>query len=155
MALVLLLIIGLCCAPSWILLHADNPVEMSGHLVMIAGCLLAVKRDGLFPAVRVFGFQRSLCILSRKFCFSDTGCLTLSQYILLDPILMFFIMAAILSMVKYNSCADRSEIPSRWAGEGGGNHGSPEVWLWQGLLGYLRDLHSSLVYEEHAFRLFF
>ncbi|PNJ65160.1 POMT2 isoform 4 [Pongo abelii] len=39
-------------------------------------------------------------------CFSDTGCLTLSQYILLDPILMFFIMAAMLSMVKYNSCAD-------------------------------------------------
>uniref|UniRef100_A0A7N8XP28 Protein O-mannosyl-transferase 2 n=1 Tax=Mastacembelus armatus TaxID=205130 RepID=A0A7N8XP28_9TELE len=32
----------------------------------------------------------------------DTGCITISQYILLDPILMFFIMAAVLSMVKFN-----------------------------------------------------
>nr|XP_020469607.1 protein O-mannosyl-transferase 2 isoform X1 [Monopterus albus]XP_020469608.1 protein O-mannosyl-transferase 2 isoform X1 [Monopterus albus] len=32
----------------------------------------------------------------------DTGCITVSQYILLDPILMFFIMAAVLSMVKFN-----------------------------------------------------
>ncbi|OBS79041.1 hypothetical protein A6R68_18580 [Neotoma lepida] len=47
-------------------------------------------------------------------CFSDTGCLTLSQYILLDPILMFFIMAAMLSMVKYNSCADRPFSAPWW-----------------------------------------
>lgn len=33
---------------------------------------------------------------------TDTGCITISQYILLDPILMFFIMAAVLSMVKFN-----------------------------------------------------
>ncbi|KAF7201947.1 protein O-mannosyl-transferase 2 [Nothobranchius furzeri] len=32
----------------------------------------------------------------------DTGCITISQYILLDPILMFFIMAAVLSMVKFS-----------------------------------------------------
>lgn len=32
----------------------------------------------------------------------DTGCITISQYILLDPILMFFIMAAVLSMIKFN-----------------------------------------------------
>ncbi|XP_058148957.1 protein O-mannosyl-transferase 2 isoform X2 [Dasypus novemcinctus] len=44
----------------------------------------------------------------------DTGCLTLSQYILLDPILMFFIMAAMLSMVKYNSCADRPFSAPWW-----------------------------------------
>ncbi|XP_047394395.1 protein O-mannosyl-transferase 2 isoform X1 [Sciurus carolinensis] len=45
----------------------------------------------------------------------DTGCLTLSQYILLDPILMFFIMAAMLSMVKYNSCADRPFSAPWWS----------------------------------------
>lgn len=33
---------------------------------------------------------------------TDTGCITISQYILLDPILMFFIMAAVLSTVKFN-----------------------------------------------------
>lgn len=38
---------------------------------------------------------------------ADTGCITLSQYILLDPILMFFLMGAVLSMVKCNACADR------------------------------------------------
>uniref|UniRef100_A0A672GBU2 Protein O-mannosyl-transferase 2 n=1 Tax=Salarias fasciatus TaxID=181472 RepID=A0A672GBU2_SALFA len=32
----------------------------------------------------------------------DTGCITISQYILLDPVLMFFIMAAVLSTVKFN-----------------------------------------------------
>ncbi|XP_030069613.1 protein O-mannosyl-transferase 2 isoform X2 [Microcaecilia unicolor] len=35
----------------------------------------------------------------------DTGCITLSQYILLDPILMFFIMGAVLSMVRVKSYA--------------------------------------------------
>lgn len=33
---------------------------------------------------------------------TDTGSITISQYILLDPILLFFIMAAVLSMVKFN-----------------------------------------------------
>ncbi|EHB04791.1 Protein O-mannosyl-transferase 2 [Heterocephalus glaber] len=45
----------------------------------------------------------------------DTGCLTLSQYILLDPILMFFIMAAMLSMVKYRSCANRPFSAPWWS----------------------------------------
>ncbi|NXM74019.1 POMT2 transferase, partial [Serilophus lunatus] len=44
----------------------------------------------------------------------DTGCITLSQYILLDPILMFFLMGAVLSMVKCNSCADRPFSASWW-----------------------------------------
>ncbi|KAI1895490.1 hypothetical protein AGOR_G00106800 [Albula goreensis] len=37
----------------------------------------------------------------------DTGCITLSQYILLDPILMFFIMGSVLSMVQFNQQKDR------------------------------------------------
>ncbi|NXR10126.1 POMT2 transferase, partial [Semnornis frantzii] len=44
----------------------------------------------------------------------DTGCITLSQYILLDPILMFFLMGAVLSMVKCNSYADRPFSASWW-----------------------------------------
>ncbi|KAG2457565.1 POMT2 transferase, partial [Polypterus senegalus] len=32
----------------------------------------------------------------------DTGCITISQYILLDPILMFFILGSVLSNVKFN-----------------------------------------------------
>lgn len=127
-ALVLLLIIGVCCALSWVLLLADNPVVINGRLVMTARCLLAMQR-GLFLAVECLVFRDLLSLFwPASSYFSDTGCLTLSQYILLDPILMFFIMAAMLSMVKYNSCADRSEIPS-WVGGGGGR----AVWVLTGL----------------------
>lgn len=44
----------------------------------------------------------------------DTGCITISQYILLDPILMFFIMAAVLSMVKFNLQRYRPFTASWW-----------------------------------------
>uniref|UniRef100_A0AAY4BHR6 Protein O-mannosyl-transferase 2 n=1 Tax=Denticeps clupeoides TaxID=299321 RepID=A0AAY4BHR6_9TELE len=43
-----------------------------------------------------------------------TGCITISQYILLDPILMFFIMAAVLSMVKFNRQISSPFSPSWW-----------------------------------------
>jgi len=49
---------------------------------------------------------------------TDTGSITISQYILLDPILMFFIMGAVLSMVKFNQ--QRSRYRSRLP-----NHTSP------------------------------
>ncbi|XP_076017881.1 protein O-mannosyl-transferase 2 isoform X2 [Genypterus blacodes] len=51
----------------------------------------------------------------------DTGCITISQYILLDPILMFFIMAAVLSMIKFNQQEFRP-FTSPW-------------WLWLVLTG--------------------
>ncbi|XP_061552168.1 protein O-mannosyl-transferase 2 [Phycodurus eques] len=44
----------------------------------------------------------------------DTGCITISQYILLDPILLFFIMAAVLSMVKFNQQKDRPFSAPWW-----------------------------------------
>ncbi|XP_077395910.1 protein O-mannosyl-transferase 2 isoform X2 [Festucalex cinctus] len=44
----------------------------------------------------------------------DTGCITISQYILLDPILLFFIMAAVLSMVKFNQQKDRPFTAPWW-----------------------------------------
>lgn len=47
-------------------------------------------------------------------CLTDTGCITISQYILLDPILMFFIMAAVLSMVKFNQQSCRYPL---WNGK--------------------------------------
>ncbi|XP_043842130.1 protein O-mannosyl-transferase 2 [Dromiciops gliroides] len=58
--------------------------------------------------------SRPAAFLTAALLTFDTGCLTLSQYILLDPILMFFIMAAMLSMVKHNSCADRPFSASWW-----------------------------------------
>jgi dolichyl-phosphate-mannose-protein mannosyltransferase len=37
----------------------------------------------------------------------DVGILTLTRYILLDPILLFFVMASVLGMMKFHSCKDR------------------------------------------------
>ena len=37
----------------------------------------------------------------------DTGFLTLSQYILLDPFLLLFISAAVLCYVEFTAMADR------------------------------------------------
>ncbi|KAM9788125.1 protein O-mannosyl-transferase 2 [Syngnathus typhle] len=44
----------------------------------------------------------------------DTGCITICQYILLDPILLFFIMAAVFSMVKFKQQKDRPFSASWW-----------------------------------------
>ncbi|XP_077319734.1 protein O-mannosyl-transferase 2 [Lithobates pipiens] len=49
----------------------------------------------------------SAALLAALLILLDTGCITLSQYILLDPILMFFIMAAVFSMVKFNTWSGR------------------------------------------------
>ncbi|KAM5243840.1 protein O-mannosyl-transferase 2 isoform 3-T3 [Hipposideros larvatus] len=69
-----------------------------------------------FAYLTVLELSRSLpaALLAAALLTFDTGCLTLSQYILLDPILLFFIMAAMLSMVKYNSCADRPFSAPWW-----------------------------------------
>lgn len=37
----------------------------------------------------------------------DVGMITLSQYILLDPILMFFIVGSVLGMVQFRSQSER------------------------------------------------
>uniref|UniRef100_A0A8C9XH70 Protein O-mannosyl-transferase 2 n=1 Tax=Sander lucioperca TaxID=283035 RepID=A0A8C9XH70_SANLU len=46
--------------------------------------------------------SHSAALITAILLIFDTGFITISQYILLDPILMFFIMAAVLSMVKFN-----------------------------------------------------
>ncbi|TEA38099.1 hypothetical protein DBR06_SOUSAS5810037 [Sousa chinensis] len=76
-----------------------------------------------FAYLTVLELSQSLpaALLTAALLTFDTGCLTLSQYILLDPILMFFIMAAMLSMVKYNSYANRP-FSAPW-------------WLWLSLTG--------------------
>ncbi|KAB0389925.1 hypothetical protein E2I00_018449, partial [Balaenoptera physalus] len=76
-----------------------------------------------FAYLTVLELSQSLpaALLTAALLTFDTGCLTLSQYILLDPILMFFIMAAMLSMVKYNSCANRP-FSAPW-------------WIWLSLTG--------------------
>lgn len=52
--------------------------------------------------------------LSASLILSDVGMLTLTQYILLDPILLFFVMGTILGMAKFNSCQDLPFSFSWW-----------------------------------------
>lgn len=63
----------------------------------------------------------AVALLASLLVLLDTGCITLSQYILLDPILMFFIMGAVLSMVTFQSSSGRP-FSAPW-------------WLWLALTG--------------------
>lgn len=47
-------------------------------------------------------------VLDFLFSFTiDVGILTLTRYILLDPILLFFVMGSVLGMIKFHSCKER------------------------------------------------
>ncbi|XP_035757838.1 protein O-mannosyl-transferase 2 isoform X4 [Egretta garzetta] len=79
-----------------------NYVGMRGFCAFLGSCLVP------FAYLTVLELSKSLpaALLTAFILIFDTGCITLSQYILLDPILMFFLMGAVLSMVKCNSSAD-------------------------------------------------
>ncbi|OPJ83264.1 protein O-mannosyl-transferase 2 isoform A [Patagioenas fasciata monilis] len=87
-----------------------NYMGMRGFCAFLGSCLVP------FAYLTVLELSKSLpaALLAAFILIFDTGCITLSQYILLDPILMFFLMGAVLSMVKYNSCADRPFSASWW-----------------------------------------
>uniref|UniRef100_A0A8D2QTD7 Protein O-mannosyl-transferase 2 n=1 Tax=Zosterops lateralis melanops TaxID=1220523 RepID=A0A8D2QTD7_ZOSLA len=87
-----------------------NYVGMRGFCAFLGSCLVP------FAYLTVLELSKSLpaALLTAFILIFDTGCITLSQYILLDPILMFFLMGAVLSMVKCNSCADRPFSASWW-----------------------------------------
>ncbi|XP_038077985.1 protein O-mannosyl-transferase 2-like isoform X2 [Patiria miniata] len=53
-------------------------------------------------------------ILAAAFIICDTGCLTLSQYILLDPILLFFIALSTYCLVKFYSVSHKPFHLSWW-----------------------------------------
>ncbi|ETE68758.1 Protein O-mannosyl-transferase 2, partial [Ophiophagus hannah] len=95
-------------------------------LIGLAGYLSGY--DGTFPFqkpgdkyeqhnyIGMRALSRSLpaAVITATILIFDTGFITISQYILLDPILMFFLMGAVLSMVKYNSYSDRSFTAPWW-----------------------------------------
>uniref|UniRef100_A0A8C4VEA1 Protein O-mannosyl-transferase 2 n=1 Tax=Gopherus evgoodei TaxID=1825980 RepID=A0A8C4VEA1_9SAUR len=87
-----------------------NYIGMRGFCAFLGSCLVP------FAYLIVLELSKSLsaALLAASILIFDTGCITLSQYILLDPILMFFLMGAVLSMVKYNSCAVRPFSAPWW-----------------------------------------
>ncbi|XP_015273849.1 PREDICTED: protein O-mannosyl-transferase 2 [Gekko japonicus] len=87
-----------------------NYIGMRGFCAFLGSCLIP------FSYLTVLELSKSLpaAMLTAAILIFDTGCITLSQYILLDPILMFFLMGAVFSMVKYNSCANRPFSAPWW-----------------------------------------
>nr|CAD7587798.1 unnamed protein product [Timema genevievae] len=62
-----------------------------------------------FAFVTVWEMTHSLAAasFSASFILCDVGILTLTRYILLDPILLFFVMGSTMAMVKFHSYRDR------------------------------------------------
>ncbi|XP_077781309.1 protein O-mannosyl-transferase 2 isoform X6 [Podarcis muralis] len=87
-----------------------NYIGMRGFCAFLGSCLVP------FSYLTVLELSKSLpaAMLTAAILIFDTGFITLSQYILLDPILMFFLMGAVLSMVKHNSCANRPFSAPWW-----------------------------------------
>uniref|UniRef100_UPI00358ED439 protein O-mannosyl-transferase 2 n=1 Tax=Myxine glutinosa TaxID=7769 RepID=UPI00358ED439 len=77
-----------------------------GTLTVFLGYLTVLELTNSLPAA----------LLVAALLIFDTGLLTLSQYILLDPILLFFIMTAMYSMARFQQCHN-SPFSRRW-------------WLW-------------------------
>lgn len=67
-----------------------------------------------FLIVKELSQSHTAALITATLLLFDTGCITISQYILLDPILLFFIMAAVLSMVKFNSQRHRPFTAPWW-----------------------------------------
>ncbi|KAK9410948.1 protein O-mannosyl-transferase 2 [Crotalus adamanteus] len=87
-----------------------NSIGMRAFSALLGSCLIP------FCYLTVLELSRSLpaAIITATILIFDTGFITISQYILLDPILMFFLMGAVLSMVKYNSYSDRCFSAPWW-----------------------------------------
>ncbi|KAL2098596.1 hypothetical protein ACEWY4_005076 [Coilia grayii] len=90
---------------------------MRGFCAALGSCLPPLA----YLTVQELSGSPAAALITAALLIFDTGFITISQYILLDPILMFFIMASVFSMVKFHS--DRSRpFGVSW-------------WLWLGLTG--------------------
>ncbi|XP_056152188.1 protein O-mannosyl-transferase 2 [Lampris incognitus] len=83
---------------------------MRGFCAALGSCL------PIFAYLIVLELSQSCtaALITAALLIFDTGCITISQYILLDPILMFFIMGAVLSMVKFNQQQYRPFSAAWW-----------------------------------------
>ncbi|XP_060663188.1 protein O-mannosyl-transferase 2 [Drosophila nasuta] len=76
-----------------------------------------------FDTVYDLTHSHEAALLSAAYLIFDVGLLTLNQYILLDPILLFFMMASVWGMVKISKCtAAGGSYTFRW-------------WCWLSLTG--------------------
>lgn len=83
---------------------------MRGFCAALGSCLPPFA----FLVVWELSHSTAAALIAASLLVFDTGYITLSQYILLDPILMFFIMGAVLSMVKFKQQRLRPFSCSWW-----------------------------------------
>ncbi|XP_047467872.1 protein O-mannosyl-transferase 2 [Mugil cephalus] len=97
--------------------------EHHSYLGMRVFCAVLGSFLPVFAYLIVLDLSQShtAALITATFLIFDIGCITISQYILLDPILLFFILAAVLSMVKFNQQRYRP-FSASW-------------WFWLGLTG--------------------
>ncbi|XP_058847842.1 protein O-mannosyl-transferase 2-like isoform X2 [Acipenser ruthenus] len=90
--------------------------EEHNYAGMRAFCALLGSCLPPFAYLTVLELSKSLpaALITASLLIFDTGCITISQYILLDPILMFFILGSVLSMVKFSSHRERAFSGSWW-----------------------------------------
>ncbi|KAJ9578981.1 hypothetical protein L9F63_024911, partial [Diploptera punctata] len=87
-----------------------NYVGMRMFCTFLGACIVP------FGFIIVWELTRSLkaATFSSMFILCDVGILTLTQYILLDPILLFFVTGSVMGMVKVHSCRNRAFSSSWW-----------------------------------------
>lgn len=114
-------------------------IALSGHLTGYDGSFQfekpGDKYDGVsYIGMRVFCTFLGACIapfafitvwemtnslraaaFSALYILCDVGILTLTQYILLDPILLFFVMGSVMGMAKFHSCKSNAFSIRWWA----------------------------------------
>ncbi|CAL4078365.1 unnamed protein product [Meganyctiphanes norvegica] len=91
--------------------------EGVNYLGMRVGCTALGAMLVPFAFIIVWQMTRSLpaAVLGSSLILFDIGLLTLNQYILLDPILLFFIMASVTGLVMFQAQKDRPFGKAWWS----------------------------------------
>ncbi|KAF3844774.1 hypothetical protein F7725_007937 [Dissostichus mawsoni] len=94
-------------------------IGLAGYMTGYDGSFPFIKPGDKYDHHNYWGMRglsqsQTAALITATLLIFDTGSITISQYILLDPILLFFIMAAVLSMVKFNQQRYRPFAASWW-----------------------------------------
>ncbi|TRY55370.1 hypothetical protein DNTS_034398 [Danionella cerebrum] len=85
-------------------------IGLAGYLTALGSCLPPFA----YLIVLELSHSSPAALIAASLLIFDTGCITLSQYILLDPILMFFIMGSVICMVRFSTQKHRAFGFSWW-----------------------------------------
>lgn len=87
-----------------------NYVGMRMFCTFLGACITPMA----FLIVWEMTYSLRAAVFSSLFILCDVGVLTLTQYILLDPILLFFVMGTNLGMVRFHACQNKSFTVKWW-----------------------------------------